>query len=42
MSDSDDLDEIDEPCDSCGSTENVSEDPSGENLCHECYEDAWL
>lgn len=38
-----DNDDDDVPCDSCGSTEDVSQEPdTGEYLCHQCFEDAWL
>lgn len=42
MSDNDDREFFDEPCESCGSTDQVSEDPNGELLCSDCFDDAWL
>lgn len=45
--DDDDVDDVeerfvDEPCSSCGTTEDVSIDPNGEPLCPDCGEGAWL
>lgn len=33
---------VDEPCEHCGETENVSECPNGENLCPDCGDEAWF
>ena len=45
--DDDDVDDVeerfvDEPCSSCGATEDVSIDPNGEPLCPDCGEGAWF
>jgi formylmethanofuran dehydrogenase subunit E len=40
--DEEDLEWADEPCSSCGETEEVSYDMYDEPLCHACFDEAWL
>lgn len=42
MEEYEDMEESDEPCDSCGSTENVWVAKTDENICSDCFESEFL